>query len=151
MLANAEVARSLEQELILAMIACTTKGAEDDSLALRHHQAIVRKFRALIEANVGNPLYLPEICAALGVSNRTLQRCCHEQLGLSPLRYLWLRRMHMVRRALTASAPVSGGVTETATRYGFWELGRFSVAYRALFGERPSVTLQRPPDVAQFA
>jgi len=54
--------------------------------------------------------------------------------------------MHMVRRVLAASAPTPGGVTETATRYGFWELGRFSVAYRTLFGERPSVTLQRPPD-----
>lgn len=145
-LANAETARSLEQELILAMIACTTKGAEEDSLALRHHRAMLRRFRALIDANVGNPLYLPEICAALGVSSRTLQRCCHEQLGLSPLRYLWLRRMHMVRRVLAASAPTPGGVTETATRYGFWELGRFSVDYRTLFGERPSVTLQRPPD-----
>src|SRR5260370_14192283 len=129
-LANAEAARSLEQELILALVACTVDIAEEDSLALRHHQAILRRFRALIDANVGNPLYLPEICAALCVSNRTLQRCCHEQLGLSPLRYLWLRRMHMVRRALVASAPTPGGVTEVATRYGFWELRRFSAAYR---------------------
>jgi AraC-like DNA-binding protein len=145
-LANAEAARSLEQELVLAMVACMADVAEDDSLALRHHQGIMRRFRALIEANVGNPLYLPEMCAALGVSNRTLQRCCHEQLGLSPLRYLWLRRMHMVRGALVASPPTLGAVTEIATRYGFWELGHFSVAYRSLFGERPSATLHRPPD-----
>jgi len=145
-LANAETARSLEQALVQAMVACLADVAEEDSLALRHHQAIMRRFRALIEANVGNPLYLPEICAALGVSNRTLQRCCHEQLGLSPLRYLWLRRMHMVRAALIVSHPTPGAVTEIATRYGFWELGHFSVAYRSLFGERPSATLHRPPD-----
>jgi AraC-like DNA-binding protein len=145
-LANAETARSLEQELVLAMVACMADVAEEDSLAVRHHQGIMRRFRALIEANVGNPLYLPEICAALGVSNRTLQRCCREQLGLSPLRYLWLRRMHMVRRALVASYPTPGAVTEIATRYGFWELGRFSVAYCSMFGERPSATLHRPPE-----
>jgi AraC-like DNA-binding protein len=128
------------------MVACsTTEASDDDSLSLRHHQAILRRFRALIEANVGNPLYLPEICASLGVSSRSLQRCCHEQLGMSPLRYLWLRRMHMVRRTLAGMDSAPGAVTEVATRYGFWELGRFAVAYRALFGERPSATLHRRP------
>ena len=101
------------------MVECATEEADEDGLALRHHQAILRRFRALIEANVGNPLYLPEICAALGVSHRTLQRCCLEQLGVSPLRYLWLRRMHLVRRALTASTPTPGAVTAIATQYGF--------------------------------
>lgn len=150
-LANPETARSLEQELVLAMVTCAAEPAEEDSLALRHHQAILRGFRALIEANVGRPLYLPEICAALGVSNRTLQRCCLEQLGVSPLRYLMLRRMHMVRRALAAAFPAPGVVTATATQYGFWELGRFSVTYRHVFGEPPSATLNRQPGPTRSA
>ena len=142
-LANPETARCLEQEIIAAMIASSTEAAEEDKVSVRQHQAILRRFRTLIAANADNPLYLPEICTALGVSVRTLQRCCHEQLGVSPLRYLWLRRMNMARRALTASSPGQDTVTAIASRYGFWELGRFATAYRSLFGEAPSTTLHR--------
>lgn len=63
---------------------------------------------------------------------------------MGPIRYLSLRRMHLVRRALARGDPSLVTVTQLATDYGFWELGRFSVTYRALFGEPPSVTLRRP-------
>jgi AraC-like DNA-binding protein len=64
---------------------------------------------------------------------------------MSPKRYLWLRRMHLARRALQSADAERTTVTEIASNYGFWELGRFSVAYRSLFGESPSTALRRPP------
>ena len=51
--------------------------------------------------------------------------------------------MHLVRRALLHADPLISTVTRIVTDHGFWELGRFSVAYRTLFGESPSATLRR--------
>ena len=65
---------------------------------------------------------------------------------MSPKQYLLLRRMQLARWALRAASPEATTVTELATRYGFWQLGRFAVEYRALFGETPSATLQRQAD-----
>jgi AraC-like DNA-binding protein len=146
-IANPEAARGLEQLLIHALVECLTIGeASEDRRALRHHATVMRRFRTAVEENPDRTLYLSELCAAVGASDRTLRACCQEFLGMSPMRYLWLRRMHLARRALRVADAGAATVTEIATNYGFWELGRFSVAYRSLFGESPSASLQRPPE-----
>jgi transcriptional regulator GlxA family with amidase domain len=63
---------------------------------------------------------------------------------MGPIRYLTLRRMHQVRRALLCAEASNTTVTRVAVDHGFMELGRFSVAYRSLFCESPSETLRRP-------
>jgi AraC-like DNA-binding protein len=105
------------------------------------HYAIVVRFEEFLEANPDRPLYLAEICTAIGVAERTLRAACEEHLGMGPIRYLSSRRMHLVRHALLRADPCRDTVTRIATDHGFWELGRFSVTYRSLFGETPSQTL----------
>jgi AraC-like DNA-binding protein len=127
------------------MVRCLAEGAAVEPTAGgSRHDAIVARFEDFLEANPDRPLYLTEICAAIGVAERTLRASCEEHLGMGPIRYLTLRRMHLVRRALLRSDPSKATVTQIVTDHGFWELGRFSVAYRALFGESPSCTLRRP-------
>ena len=146
-LAHPEVARAMEQTLVHAMLACVGGGGEvDTGGTFRHHAAIMRRLEEVVEANLDRPLYILEICKASRVSAKTLRLCCQEHLGMSPKRYLLLRRMHLARRALCMADPASTTVTEIATNYGFWELGRFSVMYHSLFGESPSASLRRPPD-----
>ena len=119
--------------------------AREDSVAQRQHELIMRRFRRVVEENPGTPLYIPELCKAIGVSERTLRICCQEQLGVGPKRYLLFHRLHLARRALRKGLPDTTTVTETATRYGFWHFGRFAGEYQSLFGEPPSSTLHRPP------
>ena len=144
-LAKPEVARAMDQALVEAMVACLASGAPaHERGAYRNHAGVMRRLEEALRANAEGPLYMDDLCTMIGVSHRTLIDCCQEHLGMSPKRYLLLRRMHLAWRALREGHPESTTVTEIATNYGFWELGRFSVAYRSLFGESPSTTLRRP-------
>jgi AraC-like DNA-binding protein len=143
MIEDPEVARGLEQGLLRALVACVdTVGPREATMAQRNHTNIITRFRRALEERSETAVYVPEICAAIGVSDRTLRLCCREQLGVSPGRYLYLRRMTLVRRALRLAKPGATSVTRIAARFGFWELGRFAVDYRSLFHESPSVTLR---------
>jgi AraC-like DNA-binding protein len=140
-----EVRRALEEQLIHVLIRCLAEGANIDARG-RHHDSVIARFEEFLEANYDRPLYVAEICAGIGVPERTFRASCEEYLGMGPIRYLTLRRMHLVRRALLCADPPKSTVTRIVTDHGFWELGRFSVVYRELFGESPSETLHRPPE-----
>jgi len=152
-LANPGVARALENALTHAMIMCLTENIPvERSAGNRRHSVVMARLEEFLEEHESMPLYAAEVCGAIGVSERTLRACCHEQLGIGPIRYLWLRRMHLARRALVQAAPGTSTVTGIAADHGFWEFGRFSVEYRALFGVSPSETLhQTPRDFAPAA
>jgi len=146
-LAKPEVARAIEEALVEAMILCVTEGDSDDVRNVHRHRArVMRRLEEVLTSTPDRPLYMPQLCTTVGASYTMLRDCCQDYLGMSPKRYLWLRRMHLVRRALRIADAEKTTVTEIATDYGFWELGRFAVAYRSVFGEAPSVALRRPPE-----
>jgi len=139
-LEHPEVVRSLEQAFTAAMVACLTGGTSGRHRSESHrHQQIMLRFREWLDTNNDRAVYLQEVCSALQVSAPTLRRCCEEHLGMSPMHYLWLRRMNLARRELR-QRPTS--VTATAMNFGFWHLGRFAEEYRSLFGEAPGTTLR---------
>jgi AraC-like DNA-binding protein len=138
-----EAARNLEQALICAMLECIkVTGNRSDTTAMQHHRLIIRRFREMLEADPLEPLHMPETSHAIGVSGRTLRMACQKQFGVSPTQYLLLCRMRLARRSLQLADPTITRVTDIATELGFWELGRFSVKYRQIFGETPSTTLR---------
>jgi AraC-like DNA-binding protein len=141
---NPEVARSVEQELLHALVNCLMAGdANGDLETRRRHADIMVRFEDGLAGHIGPQLNMPELCATLGVSERTLRVCCHEFLGMSPTRYHLLRRLNMVRSALLRADPATACVAAIARSCDFFELGRFAATYRTVFGELPSTTLRR--------
>ena len=143
-IAYPEAAHGLEQALIEALVDCLgSSNHHRESLARAQHAIVMHRFGRAVEQHPGEPLYILQICKAIGVSERALRMCCQEYLGTSPKRYLLLRRMHQARRALREAASDTTTVATIATQFGFWHLGRFAINYQALFGESPSGTLRR--------
>jgi AraC family ethanolamine operon transcriptional activator len=85
---------------------------------------------------------IEDICVALNISRRTLYRAFHDLLDVSPKAYLRLKNMSAARARLLDAGDRPTTVTQVALDQGFWELGRFSGAYRTMFGESPSETLR---------
>ncbi|WP_083953798.1 AraC family transcriptional regulator [Thauera butanivorans] len=79
-----------------------------------------------------------------GVSLRTLYNSFRRFHGMGPMRYLKDLRMEKVREELL-DAGRCRNVTQVATRWGFFELGRFAAEYRKRYGESPSDTLRNNP------
>jgi AraC-like DNA-binding protein len=146
MLSHPEVARALEQDLMHTLVTClTTARARTNGYADGHHATIMTRFEEILAEHVSQPPTVPEICELFGVSDRILRSCFAEFLGMSPTRYVLLRRLKEVRGALREAEPDTENVAEIAQRFGFAQPGRFAGTYRAIFGETPSTTLQRAP------
>jgi AraC family transcriptional regulator, ethanolamine operon transcriptional activator len=112
------------------------EGKETDGLS-RSYKRIVTRIEDLIRSEEPR-MSVPEICLRLGESRRTVERAFRQELDSSPAQYLLKYRLCRAREDL-----IRGGhaVTNIATKHGFYELGRFSMRYRQLFGELPSETL----------
>jgi len=142
-IANPSTAHSLEQALIEAAVDCLRDAdVYENSSAQRRRELIMRRFFRFLEDNPRIPIFIPEICIAIGTSHSTLLSCCQEHLGMAPKRYLLLRRLRLARQELREATRGETSVTEVAAKYGFWEFGRFAGVYSFVFGERPSDTLR---------
>jgi AraC-like DNA-binding protein len=139
-----QVARALEEKILHAIVHClTANDAVDNSKTRHHHAAIMVCFEAVLSKHFDQTLTMPELCQKIGVPERTLRMCCAKFLGVSPMRYILLRRLNKVRLALRRADPSRASVAEIARNHQFLEFGRFAVTYRSTFGESPSVTLHQ--------
>lgn len=103
---------------------------------------MVRQAIALIERNISEPLTVPEIAAALGVSQRQLERQFNRSIGCTVVQFGTLVRLQHAR-VLLISTKLS--VRDIATAAGFNTLSHFAVAFRKCFGRRPSEYRQAWP------
>lgn len=106
-------------------------------------QEIIRSSMELLDQQAGKVVSVRDLAAAVSVSERTLRSAFNEYFGVGPVRYLQLRHLHRVHRALKAADPEEVSVSQVLVEQGEWAFGRFASRYRRLFGELPSETLQK--------
>ncbi|MDO9713805.1 helix-turn-helix domain-containing protein, partial [Paracraurococcus lichenis] len=96
-----------------------------------------------LRIHMDRPIYTEELCDAIGTSASGLAEAFRAVFGVTPHRFLKLRRMGMVRAALRSIDGPMPLVKSVALAHGFWHLGQFAHDYRETFGEMPSETLAR--------
>jgi len=138
------VGESVENDLLGRIAALLSKKPfgqkANDRSRLRMCAEVLRDTMKLMERDPAEVLDLQSMSKAAGLSPRTLQRAFQTEYGLCPQEWLRVERLNGVREDLIQNG---NPITHTATRWGFFHLGRFSQYYRDLFGERPSETLAR--------
>jgi len=102
------------------------------------------QIREYILNHLERPLTLKELYTELGMSRRNLFYTFEDIFGVTPMRYLKIVRLQMLRRGLKVAAPETTTVMSLASRWGFWSAGHLARDYKMMFGELPSQTLQSP-------
>jgi transcriptional regulator GlxA family with amidase domain len=102
----------------------------------------VERAEAYVRAHPGMSVPISRLSHIVGLSERCLRNAFYGVRGMSPRRRFIAERLEDARRALRDGRQEGTTVTGVATRYGFYELGRFAVSYREAFGETPSATLR---------
>ena len=83
-----------------------------------------------------------------GVTEQTMQNAFKSLFGMTPYKFLRNLKLNHVRKELLQAGPKKTTVVSVANKWGFTHMGHFSGYYTQLFGENPSVTLQRTPDAS---
>ena len=133
----------MEDDLITALLLAMH---ENQALAETHQSGREPKCQiALAEDylldNLTSPVSRTRLAEVAGVSIRSLSRAFVKKHGVGPMRFLKERRLEAVRMELINARPESAKVSDIALRYGFTELGKFSLLYKSIYNEKPSETL----------
>ena len=143
-LSSPHVVSHLAEAFVLSMV---VEGAHDHRAPLEGppralEPAHLRRVEDYIEAHLREPITLAELVSVAGVSARTLQAGFQAHRGSTPMEFLRARRLDLARTRLLAPRR-DDAVARIAADSGFDHMGRFSVSYRARYGESPRDTLVR--------
>lgn len=141
---NAHSRRQL-QDLILTNLLFATSGPHQELLREEDtpKNSVLETAIAYIHDRASELPTLSDLTRVSGVSARTLQLQFEREVGCTPLQYLQNVRLRAARHELLEPQTNTVTVTEIATRWGFYNHGRFSALYRQQYQELPSETLRR--------
>ncbi|MEA3433846.1 MAG: helix-turn-helix domain-containing protein, partial [Campylobacterota bacterium] len=103
----------------------------------------IEKARDFLHASLNESLDSMSLSHELGISQRQMERLFKANYGITPKRYLLNLRLNAARKELLLSHPTNSTISAIALKYNFFDLNHFSKAYKLMFNELPSQTLQQ--------
>ena len=103
----------------------------------------VKRALSFMREHADQTITMETLAEQSGVSTRSLYAGFQRFQEITPMGFLKTVRLQRAQADLLAADPAQISVTEIATKWGFFHLGRFSGDYRKAFGETPSMTLKR--------
>ena len=116
----------------------------DDSTDAKRQSAgadHVRHAEEMMRGRFDEAITMADLANSLNLSPRSLQLAFRQHRGVAPREMLNRIRLEEARKRLL-KADAGQSVSSIAFDCGFTHLGRFSIAYRKAYGERPSETLR---------
>jgi AraC family ethanolamine operon transcriptional activator len=137
-------ATSLSEEIVNAFVRATTSTGDSSRGNQRNFAGYrftaMRRAEEFLRENMESAFSSRGLCAATRMSERSIELLFKEAYGISPRAWSQIARLNAARQDLLKRNLEEVRVSDVAVRWGFFHFGRFSAAYRYLFGELPSVT-----------
>lgn len=108
-----------------------------------HRESLLSKAECFLRGNLGQPFDCKALAAAVGATERSLQKHFLEAYGMTPGEWNRCLALHQARKRLLMTDAARFTVEGIAHELGFRHMGRFAGYYEGLFGEYPSSTLAR--------
>ncbi|EDY37963.1 transcriptional regulator, AraC family protein [Cyanobium sp. PCC 7001] len=130
-------ARLVSGDLIALVLEALVHGGEASAGLCRPPSRIelVKAAQRWMEAHPGQPIHLEGLCREVHTSRRSLIQGFREHLGMGPISYLRLQRLHGIRRALLE--PTQSDYDQRARATGAFSPGPLARAVRRAVRERP--------------
>lgn len=134
--------QAIDALLAIAVEAFGVSDAKEDDLG--SDAGVIARADAYMRMHLEEPISVPDVAAAVGVSVRGLQLAFSRSRAGTPLSYLRKIRMTAARAAFIAGRSIrSTTVTTIARQLGYTNVGRFTAHYREAFEETPMDTLRQ--------
>jgi len=129
----------LEMELLKEAYYSSVKSSADHGNADPRFSQLpssIQRALQFLEEHLFEPIDLDRLAKAAVTSRPTLVRNFKAKMGVSPIKYVWSRRLQEASQLLATAQYTVAEVTEIV---GYSDVSSFSHAYREYFGYPPSV------------
>ncbi|KQP37056.1 helix-turn-helix domain-containing protein [Pseudorhodoferax sp. Leaf274] len=136
---------------LLQLLAECGDDAAPQPAGVQRRLALVMAARDMAADPFNHTMSVDALCQRLHLTPRTLHNHFLGTVGTAPAEFLRSVRLNACRRKLRGGAQAPLRVQDVAAQWGFFHMGRFSQAYKALFDELPSQTLRQAQRAALSA